>query len=284
MPAVQKRYGITRVPAWDALRSAFQSIMNHKMRSLLTLTGIVIGVLAVVSMFSSVYALKHLISKNMEGMGWDLSVVIAADTPDQVFGHRSRRRALRRAEQSVRTISYDDYLALKSSLPHKSSYAMIMSTAVMKLGNKDKQVQLRATDGGVLGRLEASVRQQRVLPCLLQSRLDHRRLFQPLALIAHHEALEGIAAMTELTRKELERLTGRIDGLHIVGGGVKNQLLCQLIADFTGLPVTAGPVEGTAIGNIIVQMLALGELRDPGESIELLKRSFEMLSYEPRNS
>ena len=146
MPAVQKRYGITRVPAWDALRSAFQSIMNHKMRSLLTLTGIVIGVLAVVSMFSSVYALKHLISKNMEGMGWDLSVVIAADTPDQVFGHRSRRRALRRAEQSVRTISYDDYLALKSSLPHKSSYAMIMSPAVMKLGNKDKQVQLRATD------------------------------------------------------------------------------------------------------------------------------------------
>lgn len=96
-------------------------------------------------------------------------------------------------------------------------------------------------------------------------------------------ALEGIAAMTELTRKELERLTGRIDGLHIVGGGVKNQLLCQLIADFTGLPVTAGPVEGTAIGNIIVQMLALGELRDPGESIELLKRSFEMRSYEPRN-
>jgi rhamnulokinase len=96
-------------------------------------------------------------------------------------------------------------------------------------------------------------------------------------------ALEGIATMTELTRKELERLTGRIDGLHIVGGGVKNQLLCQLIADFTGLPITAGPVEGTAIGNIIVQMFALGELKDPGESIELLKRSFEMRSYEPRN-
>lgn len=139
---------MTRVPAWDALRSAFQSIMNHKLRSLLTLTGIVIGVLAVVSMFSSVYALKQLISKNMEGMGWDLSVVISADSPGKVSGPRSLRRALRRAEQSVDTISYDDYLALKSSVPHKSSYAMIMSSAVIKLGNKDKQVQLRAADTG----------------------------------------------------------------------------------------------------------------------------------------
>ncbi|HPH61967.1 MAG TPA: ABC transporter permease, partial [Candidatus Syntrophosphaera sp.] len=139
---------MTRVPAWDALRSAFQSIMNHKLRSLLTLTGIVIGVLAVVSMFSSVYALKQLISKNMEGMGWDLSVVISADSTGKVSGPRSLRRALRRAEQSVDTISYDDYLALKSSVPHKSSYAMIMSSAVIKLGNKDKQVQLRAVDTG----------------------------------------------------------------------------------------------------------------------------------------
>ncbi len=137
-----------RVPAWDALRSAFGSIMDHKLRSLLTLTGIVIGVLAVVSMFSSVYALKQLISKNMEGMGWDLSVVISADSQERVSGPRSLRRALRRADESVETINYDDYLALKSQIPHKTSYAMISSTAVMKLGNKDRQVQLRAVDTG----------------------------------------------------------------------------------------------------------------------------------------
>lgn len=135
-----------RVPAWDALRSAFQSILNHKLRSLLTLTGIVIGVLAVVSMFSSVYALKKLISNNMEGMGWEFSVVISADAPGRVSGPRSLRRALRRAGESVKTINYDDYLALQSAIPHKASYALIGSTAVMKLGNQDKQVQLRAVD------------------------------------------------------------------------------------------------------------------------------------------
>ncbi len=135
-----------RVPAWDALRSAFQSILNHKLRSLLTLTGIVIGVLAVVSMFSSVYALKKLISNNMEGMGWEFSVVISADAPGRVSGPRSLRRVLRRAGESVKTINYDDYLALQSAIPHKASYALIGSTAVMKLGNQDKQVQLRAVD------------------------------------------------------------------------------------------------------------------------------------------
>lgn len=137
---------MTRIPAWDALRSAFQSIMNHKMRSLLTLTGIVIGVLAVVSMFSSVYALKQLIGKNMDGMGWEYSVVISADMPQQKSGHRSPRQALHRAAQSVEAVSYDDYLALRDGVPHKSSYAMIMSNAVVRLDNKEKQVQLRATD------------------------------------------------------------------------------------------------------------------------------------------
>lgn len=57
----------------DGIRSAFSSIASHKLRSALTTTGIVIGVMAVVTMFSSVYALKALINKNMEGMGWNHS-------------------------------------------------------------------------------------------------------------------------------------------------------------------------------------------------------------------
>ncbi|MBW6514699.1 MAG: ABC transporter permease [Candidatus Syntrophosphaera sp.] len=137
---------MTRVPAWDALRSAFQSILSHKLRSLLTLTGIVIGVLAVVSMFSSVYALKELINSNMQGMGWDYSVLITAGQQGSIFGPRSSQRVLRRAAKSVRTIDYDDYLALREQIPHKSAYAMIESSAIMRLGNKDKQVRLRATD------------------------------------------------------------------------------------------------------------------------------------------
>ena len=58
-----------------------------------------------------------------------------------------------------------------------------------------------------------------------------------------------------------ERLSGqRIDVIHIVGGGSQNQLLCQLIADAAGLPVVAGPVEATALGNLLVQARTHGVL------------------------
>lgn len=130
----------------DALRSAMQSILSHKMRSLLTLTGIVIGVLAVVSMFSSVYALKALVKTNMEGMGWNYSIVITAGQMSGISGPRSMGRALRRANQSQQMISYDDLLALKEKIPHKSIYGTISNTVLMRLGNQDKYVSLRATD------------------------------------------------------------------------------------------------------------------------------------------
>ncbi len=93
-------------------------------------------------------------------------------------------------------------------------------------------------------------------------------------------AIEGIAVRTKQTLSELEQVTGKkIRRIHMVGGGVRNTLLCQLIADYTGLQVIARAVEGTATGNIIVQMLALGELRDTNESAELIERSFEMVEY-----
>lgn len=145
---MQKDHGLRRrVPAWDALQSALQSILSHKLRSLLTLTGIVIGVLAVVSMFSSVYALKRLINQNMEGMGWNYSVVVTADQEDFMGSRRRvKRRVLRRASQSVRRLNYDDYLALRQQLPLKSSYAMIESGSILRLGNKDIEVRMRAAD------------------------------------------------------------------------------------------------------------------------------------------
>lgn len=60
---------------------------------------------------------------------------------------------------------------------------------------------------------------------------------------------------------ELRALSGQaIEVIHIVGGGSKNALLCQLTADATGLPVVAGPVEGTALGNMVVQLRAIGAL------------------------
>jgi len=125
----------------DGLGSAFQSIFSHKLRSLLTLTGIVIGVLAVVAMFSSVYALKDLIQTNMEGMGWNHSIVIAPGG----FSMNNRRQP-GRARQKVDPISYDDYQALISTVEHKSAYGMIEHSSLYRLKNKQLYVRVRATN------------------------------------------------------------------------------------------------------------------------------------------
>ncbi|MET0932228.1 MAG: rhamnulokinase family protein [Mycetocola sp.] len=71
--------------------------------------------------------------------------------------------------------------------------------------------------------------------------------------------------------------------VHIVGGGSLNSLLCQLTADRAGLPVLAGPVEATAIGNVLIQARTVGLLTGDLESLrELVARSFEPVRYEPR--
>ncbi len=127
----------------DALKSSFQSILNHKMRSLLTLLGIVIGVMAVVSMFSSVYALKALIKTNMEGMGWNYSIIIVPG--NQQMGRSSRRNVMSRTAQNVQSLSYEDYELLRDETDHKAIYGMIEKPSMYRLQNKDIQVTLRAT-------------------------------------------------------------------------------------------------------------------------------------------
>ena len=73
--------------------------------------------------------------------------------------------------------------------------------------------------------------------------------------------LDSLAAGYARTISDAERLAGRaIDVVHVVGGGSQNRLLCQLTADATGKPVVAGPVEATALGNVLVQARASGEL------------------------
>ncbi len=71
--------------------------------------------------------------------------------------------------------------------------------------------------------------------------------------------VEGLAAAYQHTRLALEHATGTpITGLSLMGGGCRNRLLCQLTADATRLPVLAGPDEGTALGNLLVQARGLG--------------------------
>ena len=96
-------------------------------------------------------------------------------------------------------------------------------------------------------------------------------------------ALESVAAAIRRRIRELDTLLGRrISRVHLVGGGVKNRLLCQMIADATGRPVVAGPVEATAIGNLLVQLTARAGVVDLRAMREIVRQSFEPETFEPR--
>lgn len=100
-----------------------------------------------------------------------------------------------------------------------------------------------------------------------------RCILDSLAL-KYRETVENIAAFTPKAPA----------AIHIVGGGSQDKLLCRAAADACALPVYAGPVEATAIGNICAQAIALGELKDLGEARDVVSRSFELVTYEPDNS
>ena len=95
--------------------------------------------------------------------------------------------------------------------------------------------------------------------------------------------LESLACKYRLRIDQLEALTGeRIETIHIVGGGSGNGLLCQLTADASGRDVVAGPAEAAAVGNILVQLHAHGELGSLAEMREITSRSFRSRRYTPR--
>ena len=82
--------------------------------------------------------------------------------------------------------------------------------------------------------------------------------------------------------ENLETLAGRkIEVIHIVGGGSRNALLNQFVADCTGRRVVAGPSEATAIGNILVQAMGAGELANLDEARAVVRNSFELTTVEP---
>ncbi len=96
-------------------------------------------------------------------------------------------------------------------------------------------------------------------------------------------ALESLALKYRVQLERLEALLGkRLPVVHIIGGGTQNRLLCQFTADATGRQVIAGPVEATALGNVLVQALALGHLGSLSEGRQVISRSFELATYEPQ--
>jgi len=95
--------------------------------------------------------------------------------------------------------------------------------------------------------------------------------------------LESLALKYRYTLESVEEVLGRsMECIHIVGGGIQNELLCQLTADATGKPVIAGPLEATAIGNLMVQALARGYVSSADQIREVVRHSFDPVTYEPR--
>lgn len=112
---------------------------------------------------------------------------------------------------------------------------------------------------------------------------DHPRRIQEMCLESGQPVPES---MGEIVRTVLESLalayrdvletlievsSRKVDIIHIVGGGSQNELLNQMTADATGIPVVAGPVEATIVGNALVQLITLGELQDIGQARQLVR-------------
>ena len=96
--------------------------------------------------------------------------------------------------------------------------------------------------------------------------------------------LESLALKYRFVIEELTRITGfRFEAVHVVGGGSQNEWLSQWTADCLGIPVLAGPVEASAWGNAIMQLIALGELASRDEARQLMNASISIRVYEPRH-
>lgn len=96
--------------------------------------------------------------------------------------------------------------------------------------------------------------------------------------------LESLALKYRRVLEWTEQLSRQsFNGLHMVGGGIQNRLLCQWTANSIGKPVWAGPAEGSAIGNMAVQWMASGDFKDIWEARKVIRDSFPVTEYEPQD-
>jgi sugar (pentulose or hexulose) kinase len=97
--------------------------------------------------------------------------------------------------------------------------------------------------------------------------------------------LESLALKYRSVLNAIEDVTGStVEVLHLVGGGIQNELLCQFTTDATGRKVITGPIEATASGNILMQAKATGQLKNIDEARQVVRNSFEMKEYQPQNT
>ncbi len=93
---------------------------------------------------------------------------------------------------------------------------------------------------------------------------------------------ESLALKYRAVVEKIQTLKGKpAKVIHVVGGGTKDRFLSAMTADACGIPVAAGPEEATAIGNLMMQAIASGEVADLGQAREIISASFELKHYEP---
>lgn len=96
---------------------------------------------------------------------------------------------------------------------------------------------------------------------------------------------ESLAMKYKFAVNQLTENTGReFDVLHLLGGGTKDGFLCQMTADSLGIPVVAGPAEATALGNILLQLIALGDIQDIDEGRAVIRAQERVKQYQPENA
>ncbi len=97
--------------------------------------------------------------------------------------------------------------------------------------------------------------------------------------------LEALALKSRWVFEKLRGVTGKsIDCLHIVGGGIQNELLCQFTADAIGKKAVAGPIEATAAGNILMQAKAIGQIKSLAQGRRIVHDSFDLKEYKPKQT
>ena len=165
----------------------------------------------------------------------------------------------KREWDAVKKVSWGDIVGLAKQAPAFASLIDVNAHAFFDGGDMVRKIQQYCAD------TSQSVPQT-------QGEVA-RTVYESLAM-GYKEAFAG-----------LEQLKGRrIDVLHIVGGGANNRLLNQMAASALDRPVVAGPAEATAIGNLMVQVKASGEVKNLGEMRQVIRDSFDVETYEPQDA
>ena len=96
---------------------------------------------------------------------------------------------------------------------------------------------------------------------------------------------ESLAFRYRYTIEGMEEVNNKkYNTIHIVGGGIKDKMICKCTANATKRVVEAGPVEATSLGNVLVQAMAMGAIKDIEEGRKVIKNSFDVARYEPEDS